>query len=182
MTKPEASEPRYLDRWAVAVCWLIGVGGLGAGGVAVFKTTNGLGSAVLIVVGLIVLVIALARRVPTSLRAGDYSADWGSAALGAAVGAKLVAENVNAAAETATDTRELANAANATASELQEAAKLPPSWLVQAARHRTMQRWAAADFDALFRSALVAAQQTPTPPPRPGNRDVATEDHAESDG
>src|SRR4051794_5360889 len=72
MRKP----PQLLGKSQRAAAWVLGLGGLGSGGTAVFVTDSEAGPVALLVVGLILVLVAVGGRLPTRLKFGDNEAAW----------------------------------------------------------------------------------------------------------
>jgi hypothetical protein len=76
----EASQTRSasftINRWYRAAAVLLGLGGLGSGGIAVFVTHLEAGPVALLLVGLVLLMIGMGGRLPSRIKIGDNEAAW----------------------------------------------------------------------------------------------------------
>jgi hypothetical protein len=69
-----------INGWYRATSVVLGLAGLGAGGAAVFITHVEAGPVALLVVGLLLLMIGMAGRLPSRIKVGDNEAEWKAAA------------------------------------------------------------------------------------------------------
>lgn len=91
-------EELALAPWARRAIAFLGAGGVIGGAVSVFTEDNGVGSAALLTAGTVILLVALAGRMPMSLRAGDYAVEF---AVGKAEGVQQVAADTAKVTEAA---------------------------------------------------------------------------------